>query len=60
MQFLHPNRALRTSRLNNYLVWPRVNILVFDMAHLRLLGLLIKELWALNHGTSAPKAVVAS
>jgi hypothetical protein len=63
MQFLHLNRALRTSRLNNYLVWPRVNILVFDMAHLKLLGLLIKETWTLNHAMSAhraPNAVVAS
>jgi hypothetical protein len=32
MQLLNHVRTPAISRLNNYLVWPRVNILVFDMA----------------------------
>jgi hypothetical protein len=34
MQVLKHARAPTTSRLNNYLAWPRVDILVFDMAPL--------------------------
>jgi hypothetical protein len=45
MQSLHHARAPEMSRLNNYLVWPSLNIIVLDMASLSLEDSLSKNVW---------------
>jgi hypothetical protein len=45
MQVLKQARAPTTSRLNNYLAWPKVDILVFDMAPLSPKASLSKIVW---------------